>query len=401
MLNCLEIFRNSISSASTLITYTKRLEEFHKFTKIKDYDSYTKMDSKQNEMLIMEYIQYLKDRIDKGFFTPNSMHIRISPILLFMSQNDIILNIKKIKKCFPRTIKAKGELPYKIKDIQAMIENCNTLRDKSIISFFASTGVRMGAIPDLQMKHLKDMDSGCMSVLIYADDKEEYTAFLTPEATSYLKKYFENRENDGEKLTETSPIFRNTYRYQMAWKNVKPISYNALKFSIHEIISKSGINEKLKDSNQKHHKAQFGAFRKFFETTLNDNNKINPNITEKLMGHRNDLRGTYYNPTNEKRFDEFQKAIPELTISDKQRDAMKIQAMQTKQDEIEVIKEKLYTAKDINTDKITEIEAKFKNYEKHLAKYEKIIEESQKKQDSYAQAIEILKKENQAIDAKS
>jgi len=34
------------------------------------------------------------------------------------------------------------------------------------------------------------------------------------------------------------------------------------------------------------------------------------------MGHRNDLRGVYYNPDLETRFNEFKKAIPKLTIDD-------------------------------------------------------------------------------------
>ena len=59
---------------------------------------------------------------------------------------------------------------------------------------------------------------------------------------------------------------------------------------------------------KRHHKALYGAFRKWFETTLNNMNNFNPNITEKLMGHRNDLRGTYYNPDLLTRFNEFQKS---------------------------------------------------------------------------------------------
>ena len=38
------------------------------------------------------------------------------------------------------------------------------------------------------------------------------------------------------------------------------------------------------------------------------------------MGHKNGLDGVYYNPTIEKRFEEFSKSINELTISNEERE---------------------------------------------------------------------------------
>ncbi|WP_316505174.1 hypothetical protein [Nitrosopumilus sp.] len=52
-----------------------------------------------------------------------------------------------------------------------------------------STEVRIGAITDIKIKHVKNKDENCKSVCVYADDKEEYHAFLTPEASQYLDKY--------------------------------------------------------------------------------------------------------------------------------------------------------------------------------------------------------------------
>ncbi len=334
VLNAIEIFKNSIQSPSTLEQYIKRLAEFHSFTKIKDYDSYLKMNSKENEMLIMEYIAFLKSKVEKGIISPNGIHIRISPIELFMAQNDIILNIKKIRKTFPRKVKKKGELPYTLEDIQALMENTKTHRDRAIVTFFASTGARPGALPDLKMQNLKDMDQGCMTVTIYENDPEEYPAFLTQEATKCLRSYFAEREFHGEKLNDSSPVFRDRYRRKLAWKNVNPITYGALKSSMYDIIRRAGIRKTLPDSNLRHDKALLGGFRKFFETTLNNINEVNANVTEKLMGHSKDLRGTYYNPDIQVRFDNFKLAIPSLTISDKYRDSLKIQKLESEAQQI-------------------------------------------------------------------
>ncbi len=99
MLKAFEIFTSSIRSKKTLEIYTIRLEQFHKFSKIKNYDAYLKMGNKTIEHMIMEYVIYLKKKIEKGIIGPNAIPQRIAPIELFMSQNDIMINTKKIKNC--------------------------------------------------------------------------------------------------------------------------------------------------------------------------------------------------------------------------------------------------------------------------------------------------------------
>jgi len=293
----------------------KRLEEFHKFTKIKDYDSYLNLDNKTIENMIMEYVILLKKKIEKGIITPNAIVQRIAPIELFMSQNDIMINTKKIHRMYPRKIKTKGELPYMLDDLQSMLSTTTKLRDKVLITFFASTGVRPESIVGLKFGDLKEMDMGCMTLKIYENDIEEYPCFLTPECVRYLEKYFKQRKFHGEMITSESPVFRMAYNKRKA-EFAKPISYEALKASMYDIIQRARIRNKFSDSGKRHDKAMFGGFRKFFETALNNNKEINPNVTEKLMGHRNDLRGVYYNPNIDVRFENFKKAIPDLTVSE-------------------------------------------------------------------------------------
>ena len=58
MLNALEIFKSSIRTKKTLEIYTTRLEQFHKFTKIKNYDSYLKMDNKTIENMTANFAMH-------------------------------------------------------------------------------------------------------------------------------------------------------------------------------------------------------------------------------------------------------------------------------------------------------------------------------------------------------
>jgi len=311
----LEIFNNSIHSKATLDVYTRFLNDFHRFSKVKDFDSFTRMGIKEAEKIIIEYLFYLKNRIEKGAIGPNSISLRMQPIELFMIQNDIMVNFKKIKKMYPLKVKTKGELPYTLDDLQKMQEGTSNPRDKFIISFFASTGARPGSLPDLRMKHLKEMTGGCMAVTIYENDIEEYPGFIIPEGTKYLKLYLDDREFNGEKITSESPVVRNAYRKTTAWRNVKPINDISLKHMMIKIQVKAKIRKRNSNPYFRHDKALFGGFRKWFETTMDNIIDVNPNVVEKLMGHRNDLRGTYYNPDIRVRFENFKKAIPELAIN--------------------------------------------------------------------------------------
>ena len=360
MLKALEVFTNSIRSEKTLVIYSKRLEEFHKFTKIKNYDAYLKMDNRTIENMIMEYVIFLKKKIDRGIFGPNSMAQRIVPIEFFLSQNDILINAKKIHRMYPRRVKTKGELPYTLEDLQAMLNTTTKSRDKALITFFASTGVRPEAVPDLRYRHLIEMDLGCKAVTIYEDDPEEYISFLTPECVKYLQKYLKEREFYGEKIIPETPLFRSAYRRKNADENVKPMVYDALKASMYDIIQRAKIRKKFSDSGKRHDKALFGGFRKWFETTLNNNNDVNPNVTEKLMGHRNDLRGVYYNPNITVRFENFKKSIPELTIDEKFRLRLENESKEKKIQELQTDKKR-----------IAELESSMANIRIHLERIKK------------------------------
>ena len=61
------------------------------------------------------------------------------------------------------------------------------------------------------------------------------------------------------------------------------------------------------------------GFRKRFDTIMELNGTIKESLTEKMMGHTDGTRGRYVRPDNDKLFNEYKKAIPELTIDDSKR----------------------------------------------------------------------------------
>ena len=58
---------------------------------------------------------------------------------------------------FPEKIKKSGSLAWDTKDIQKMLKVAKSKRNKALIHIMASTGCRVGSLPDLKLKHILDM----------------------------------------------------------------------------------------------------------------------------------------------------------------------------------------------------------------------------------------------------
>lgn len=235
---------------------------------------------------------------------------------------------------FPEKIKSQGFKAWQTEDIQKMLDSTTSLRSKALIHFMASTGCRIGAFDGLTMKHLADVGEGCKSVIIYEGSTSEYLSFLTPEASQALDNYFEERLNDKEIFTEDSPIFRTTY--QLGMLKAKPLSPLAVKDMMYRIIKSNNTIKRKKIFKNYDIQIDHG-FRKRFNTILKLENSVNTNIAEKMLGHKNGLDGVYLTPTKEQLFNEFKKAIHQLTISDEQRQKV---LLEQKQEEITELKQK-------------------------------------------------------------
>ena len=326
------LFQNYLNSESTIKQYTWYLKKFLEFYHLKDYDSLTKIDPSKLQTMIEDYIMDLKKR-----YSPNSLPTYFYPLQTFFEANDIELKWKKIKRLLPKKVKLSGDEAYTTQDIKKMLSFALTSRNKSLIHFLASTGVRVGAIPELRLKHLTEMPMGCKSVFVYDDSTEEYFTFLTPEASLSLDDYFKERQKDGERLNSESPVFR--VKYQIGIQKVEAITIQGIQGVISRCAEQGGLRDKKKGarfSKQLDH-----SFRKRFNTILKLNKEVNPNIIEKMMGHKKGLDGVYLKPTKEEMFEEFKKGMADLTIDDSERvKAENVKLLQEKS-ELEKANEKL------------------------------------------------------------
>ena len=203
---CLVMFLQALGSPVTRENYKYQLDRFMKWNNLTDYDDLLKADEKSIQRNLEDYLIYLKDK-----YSPNYIPSIVAPVELFYTMNEVNMNTKRLHKMFPTKIKKGGYGAYSRQDIQSMLDNTNKKRSKALILFLASTGCRVGVIPELKLKHISNVEENCKKVVCYADSKEEYVTFMTSEAAKAFDDYLEERQQDNERLSPESPAFRKDY----------------------------------------------------------------------------------------------------------------------------------------------------------------------------------------------
>lgn len=309
----------TVDSEVTKKTYQSRLSKFQEFVG-KDFDDIIKLDPDEVTKYVTMFIIELKKDLN-----PNTIPVYIAPIRSFCEVNDILLNWKKIKRFYPRKVKQTGQSAWQTSDIQKMLQVTKKLSTKAMIHIFASTGCRVGGIVGLKLKDIRDVEHGCKMIKVYSGDIEEYTTFLTPEASIAVDDYLAKRRFDGEVLTPESYLFRQQ-------NHDKPLDRVVMAMIIKRVADNANVRG-TKNSGRYGVQMCHG-FRKRFNTILKENNQVNDNAIEKMLGHKRGLDGTYLQIPDDRLLEHFMKGVADLTISDEQR--LLIEKNQLEQEKIEL-----------------------------------------------------------------
>ncbi len=218
------VFEKFVRSEATKKSYLYHFNRFLNWSKIKNGDGILTLKDSALQIMVEDYIYYLRNRV-----SPNSFQPIVASLQLFFSMNDKVLNWDKVKKMIPAQVKKSGYLAYQTDDVRKMLEG-EKLRARALIHFLASSGVRLGAIPDLKLKDFENMPQNCKCVKIYGGSTEEYLTFLDPQASKVIDEYLEKRKRDGEYLNSESPLFRSSY--QVGIQKVKPMCFSAINTAI-------------------------------------------------------------------------------------------------------------------------------------------------------------------------
>jgi len=323
-LNESNIFEDYLKTDATRKDYRYQLDQFWKRQEPLTKQQILKKAKPHLYKLLEKDIVALKKK-----YSPNSIPTIFHTIKWYFEiihdRNDV--NWKKLQKLFPTKVKKQGSQAWPDNDIREMLLIAGSNRHRALIHFFCM-GCRIGAIPDIKIKHVSDMPLGCKSVLIYEGEQEEQLIFLTPEASRSLAAYLRTRKNKDP----DSPLF--------ATRNEsKAMDRNLIHRILLRIISQIPGDSRKKEGFRYSISVSHG-FRKRFATKIKLRPDISHSTAERLIGHKLAMDENYFSPNKqEELFENFCKAIPDLSLDVHAKQEAEIRHLKSDQDEIEKIKD--------------------------------------------------------------
>lgn len=304
------MFKAAIKSPATRRQYERYLRRFLVETGIGTYEELLRLGrnspQKLTEIIIDLIVQY-KEKIEKGELSASAIVALYAPVKLFLTMNDVVLNWSKISRTLPRQGKA-DDRAIEIEEIRKIL-NFASVRDRALVLLLASSGIRVGAVPDLRVKDLQPIEEDgnilAGKLVVYAKSPEEYYTFITPEAYEATREYLEFRRREGEEITKDSPLF------VAAKGDTRALKREATRMVLFTLLKTSGVR---RGKNGKRHEFQTNhGFRKFFKTRCEQIMK--PIHVEMLMGHSTGISRHYYRPIEREVLEDYRRAIPLLTVS--------------------------------------------------------------------------------------
>lgn len=352
-------FTHSIKSSETKRLYTFHLLQFLSYKQDMSIDRLLEQNSKIIEADIIDMLIDLKENKD---LSSSSIKTFLAALIHFFSINDITLNRRKIAK-FIGDHENKFEYRSYTHDEISQLLDISDERGKAVILLMASTGMRVGALPQLKLKHLKrweitDQDTHLYQIEVYSNSpKNKYKTFCTPEAAKAIDSYLELRKRHGENLKQDSqtgnwlpgdiPLIIKQFDKNSNVHTVKTIVSHTIADKI--IVSKLqqlGIREKIvaKEDSQEYqskfrHDLHPCHSLRIFAVTNMQRAKIDKTIREMLVGHSTGLDAVYYKPQEEEILTEYLKAVDNLTINNEYRLKKQMQYYKQKADTVDMLKE--------------------------------------------------------------
>jgi integrase len=342
-------FVNTLKSPDTLKDYDRALKRFMQHLNITDVNNLLPPLIQNPKQKIIDYILYLKKERGLGGISIASY---VAGIVHFYAINDITLNRKRISAYIPPHIIKKKDRGYSLQEIARLLQFCD-VRDRAVVLLFASTGMRIGAVPDLKLQDLKKIEIeqyNLYRITVYSGAKEEYICFCTPEAAAAINEYLQYRERCGETLTDDSPLFREQFDItdlQQIKKKPTKLTANAIVCSLRKRLNLAGILsiEPLKEGEYSSQKRKpikrTHGFRKFVTTVMIDA-RLNETRRYLLLGKslpRQD--DNYYRPKESDLLEEYLKVVDALTINEENRLKRNVEELTVRVDKLDELEEQM------------------------------------------------------------
>src|SRR5690606_8676115 len=232
---------------ATRVIYDRALEQFMAWSKIKSHDRLAKLKRKDAESKIISYIRYLKEQKR----APMTVRMKVAPLKHFFVMNDVVLNWEKIMKFVGGAKIVTQDRIYTKQEIQKILEKCDE-RKRVMFLLLVSSGIRIGALPGIRIKHLyKWQNEGIYQIIVYGDEPDaSYTTFCTVECAMAIESYLDYRRKRGEEIKPDTPLIREQFHPRDANKP-KPITLNGIMSILSRTLEDSGVRQHSKEANKR------------------------------------------------------------------------------------------------------------------------------------------------------
>lgn len=324
-------FVKSLENPSTRYVYEKAIRQYTVWSKEHDFDKLAKRKPKALEDKIAAYINHLKEKK----YAPLSIRMKVAPLKQFFVMNRVTLNWEWIMKFIPGSRIVTKDRPYTKEEIHKIIDECDP-RERVMFLLMLSTGMRIGALPDLKLRDLKKLEEyGLYQIEVYAGENEVYITFTTLECAKAIDGYLESRKNRGEALKPASPLIRQEFTDERA-NDPKPVGRGGIKSILTRTLEDSGARVRGKDCTKRKEVMAFHGFRKYFATALNKAG-AKPAIRELLLGHQSSrgLDKNYLRPADDELLEEYLKASELLTVNEENKLRLRVNDLEQKEQDID------------------------------------------------------------------
>lgn len=118
----------------------------------------------------------------------------------FLTAEELVHN-NPVKKVGLLKLEKTIKKPFSAEEMEALRTGCNTLRDRALVEFLYSTGVRVSELVTL---NVSDIEMGRQELIVYGKNSKERKTYLTDSAKFYLKRYLDERKTEKQESLFTT-----------------------------------------------------------------------------------------------------------------------------------------------------------------------------------------------------
>lgn len=308
--------------------------------------------------LLLNISKMLKERAElpknnPNYFSPSSVDNYFKPIKKLFDMNDVEFPWVRIYSTFPEISNVLEGSGWTKQEIQKMLNFAKGSIDRAIVLIAASSGIRVGGFElkwqdvhpvyrvdhhlTMEINDEKNSELVCAMLKVYAGSKEQYPAFITPEAYFALMDYkTEWIREIGREPKPSEPIFKKEGDLP------RPASPTSIKKRVERMARNAKLRPLLPKGQKRYEVPIMMGFRRFWNKTCKESlSRDSPLASfikkEYMMGHMGlfKLDKNYFKTQVTELAEEYLNVIPDLTISNESRlRAEKLRLMKEK-DEFE------------------------------------------------------------------